>query len=235
MSKLIHLELKRNHLKSYNIAVLIITIIMLGLIYFFAAIPKIDPNESDLELFTSYTFLIGFNHIISMAIFSILSAVLASKFIVEEYASKKAILLFSYPTSRRKILDVKMFVVFAYTVCCMVISNVAILIVFLITESIVTLCPDRVTISMIIKSILLLLCYSMMSGFLGIISLWIGFYKRSIVATIIAACIMVVLMCQIMAISISFTPILIGIFAVVCIIALLGRRSLCLQIEKMEV
>lgn len=44
----------------------------------------------------SYTFIIGLNGVVCTAISTILSAVMASKLIIEEYAPKKAILLFSY-------------------------------------------------------------------------------------------------------------------------------------------
>lgn len=83
MKKLISLELKRNSLKPYNIAVTIIMIVMLFFLYLLAAIPMIEQTESDMEMFLSYSSLIGMSNVVSMAIFSIMSAVLASKLIVE--------------------------------------------------------------------------------------------------------------------------------------------------------
>lgn len=102
MNKLITLELKRNRLRPYHIAVLICGVTMLAFQYLMAAVPHIDPTEADIEMFSSYTFLIGLNNIVCMAIFSILTAVMSARFVVEEYTGKRAILLFSYPISRKR-------------------------------------------------------------------------------------------------------------------------------------
>ena len=80
-----------------------------------AAIPKIDPYDSDAELFNSYSFIIGLTMVVMMGIFIIMSATVASKVIVDEYRDKKAMLLFLYPISRKKIMGAKMFKVdYAY-------------------------------------------------------------------------------------------------------------------------
>ena len=89
MRNLIALELKRNRLRSYHIAVLICGVTMLGFQYLMAAIPYMDPTEPDAELFSQYPFLMGITCLVCMAIFSILSAVMASRFAVEEYSGKR--------------------------------------------------------------------------------------------------------------------------------------------------
>lgn len=96
---LFSLELKRNNLRPYQIAAVISNFFILGFIYLMAAIPKIDPGDSDVELFSSYKFVIGLSFVVMMGIFSIISATMASRFIVDEYSGKKAILLLSYPIS----------------------------------------------------------------------------------------------------------------------------------------
>ena len=59
MRNLIALELKRNRLRSYHIAVLICGVTMIGFQYLMAAIPYMDPTEPDAELFSQYPFLMG--------------------------------------------------------------------------------------------------------------------------------------------------------------------------------
>ena len=76
MRNLIALELKRNRLRSYHIAVLICGVTMIGFRYLMAAIPYMDPTEPDAELFSQYPFLMGITCLVCMAIFSILSAVM---------------------------------------------------------------------------------------------------------------------------------------------------------------
>ena len=51
MNKLIKFELKRNSLKTYHIAVVIITVVILSFLYLLAAIPQIDAADSDTEMF----------------------------------------------------------------------------------------------------------------------------------------------------------------------------------------
>ena len=76
MNKLIKLELKKNSLKPYRLATLIISILILGFIYLMAAIPKIEPNDSDADLFSSFDFVIGLTMVVLMGIFSVMSAVI---------------------------------------------------------------------------------------------------------------------------------------------------------------
>ncbi len=56
MNKLNSLERKRNSLRSYHTGVFITGALMLGLLYLLAAIPKLDPSETDLEMFMSLQF-----------------------------------------------------------------------------------------------------------------------------------------------------------------------------------
>ena len=191
MNKLTRLELKRNSLKPYHIAVSIITVVTLSFLYLLAAIPRMDAADTDAEMFMSYDFIVGLDNIVSMAVFSIMSAAMASKFIVEEYAGKRAIMLFSYPIDRKKLIDTKIITVFSYTVISMLLCNGISLTIFFVTESLFPLCPDTIDIGLILNCISSMLCYSLSAGLLGIISLWFGFRKKSTIVTIISACIVV--------------------------------------------
>lgn len=235
MNKLIQFELKRNSLKPYHIAVGIIAVVILSFLYLLAAIPKIDAADTDAEMFMSYEFIIGLGNIISMAIFSIMSAAMASKFIVNEYTGKKAILLFSYPVDRKKILDAKIITVFSYTVFSMLICNGTALTVFLVTESLFPLCQDTIDVGLILNCILFLFCYSLIAALLGLISLWFGFMKKSMIVTIISACVIVSIFCQIIAMTLFVRPVIIAILAVTFLIAMIVQINLHYQVKNMEV
>ena len=71
INRLFSLELERNSLRPYQIAVEVGTVFILGFIYLMAAIPKIDPGDSDAELFSSYNFVIGLTLVVMMGIFSV--------------------------------------------------------------------------------------------------------------------------------------------------------------------
>jgi ABC-type transport system involved in multi-copper enzyme maturation permease subunit len=209
MNKLISLELKRNGLKFYHYAVVIITAVMLFFLYLLAFLPKLEPSESDLGMFMTYHNLINLNNIICMVIFIIFSSVMFSKFIVEEYSGKRAILLFSYPVNRNKILEAKIFMVFSYTVIAMFLCGAVELGIFFITESQFPLCTDHMTIMTVLGSYLSLLCYSLLAGIWGIVALRIGFEKQSVTVNIITAVIIATIMCQIMAIILNTSGVVI--------------------------
>ena len=231
MNKLIKLELKKNSLKPYRLATLIISILILGFIYLMAAIPKIEPNDSDADLFSSFDFVIGLTMVVLMGIFSVMSAVISSKIVVDEYIGKKAILLFLYPISRKKILTAKIYLVFFYTFF----SGLVVLSVFLITESLIDINPDVISMIIIVKSILSLICYSVISACCGVISLWFGMVRKSVTVPIVASCIISVLVCQIVAMSFFSELFLILILIFIIIFALIATYNLKHRVNVMEV
>lgn len=235
MRNLIALELKRNHLRPYNIAVLICGVTMLGFQYLMAAIPYMDPTEPDAELFSQYPFLMGITCLVCMAIFSILSAVMASRFVVEEYSGKRAILLLSYPISRKKVLCAKLMLVFAYTVGAMLLCGAMVQAVFFLTESLFPICSNQLTIKAILQSLGFLLCCSVLAGLLGVVSLWFGFRKKSVSVTIVASVILATLVCQMISAAIQYFPILWIVMGIAAICSLIAVLDLFRQAEGMEV
>ena len=208
---------------------------MLGFQYLMAAIPYMDPTEPDAELFSQYPFLMGITCLVCMAIFSILSAVMASRFVVEEYSRKRAILLLSYPISRKKVLCAKLVLVFAYTVGAMLLCGAVIQAVFFLTESLFPLCSDQLTINMFLQSLGFLLSCSILAGLLGVVSLWFGFRKKSVSMTIVASVVLAALVCQVIAAALAFLPMMGAALGVTGILAALAIKNLLRQINNMEV
>ena len=235
MHKLIALELKRNRLRPYHIATLICGVTMLGFQYLMAAIPYMDPTEPDAELFSQYPFLMGITCLVWMAIFSILSAVMASRFMVEEYRGKRAILLLSYPISRKKVLSAKLMLVFAYTAGTMLLCGAVVQAVFFLTESLFPICSDHLTIKVVLQSLGFLFCCSVLAGLMGVIALWFGFRKKSVSVTIVASVILAALVCQVIAAALAFWPIMGIVFGVTAIFAILAMQNLLRQVNDMEV
>ncbi|SBW00981.1 conserved membrane hypothetical protein [uncultured Eubacteriales bacterium] len=234
MNRLILLELKRNGLKSYHFAVVIITVIMLSFLYLLAAIPKLDPTETDLNMFMTYHNLINLNNILCMVIFTIFSSVMYSRFVVEEYAGKRAMLLFSYPIDRKKILEAKICMVFSYTVIAMLLCGALVLGIFFTTESQFPLCADQMSIKTVIDGFLSLLCYSLLAGVWGIVALNFGFGKQSVSVTIIAAVIIATVMCQMMAITINISGAIVSL-VIGAIAAAITLSNLKKRVMNMEV
>lgn len=235
MRNLIALELKRNRLRSYHIAVLICGITMLGFQYLMAAIPYMDPTEPDAELFSQYPFLMGITCLVCMAIFSILSAVMASRFVVEDYSGKRAILLLSYPISRKKVLSAKLMLVLLYTVGTMLLCGAVIQTVFFLTELLFPICSNHLTIKVVLQSLGFLFCCSVLAGLLGVLSLWCGFRKKSVSVTIVAAVILASLVCQVISAAIKYVPILWAVMGISAIFSVIAALDLFHQVENMEV
>lgn len=233
MKRLITLELKRNSLKTYNIAVVIITAVTLSLLYLLAVIPKLDPTEKDLNLFMTYPNLFNMINILYMVIFTIFSSVMFSRFVVEEYAGKRAILLFSYPIDRRKILEAKIFMVFFYNVTAMILCGTAVMVIFIITESQFTLCADQMSFKMVLDSFLSLIFYSLLAGVWGIVALFFGFGKQSVSVTIIASVIIATVMCQMMALTMNILGAIvflaIGAIAAAITLSTLKKRVMIME------
>lgn len=126
MKILFELELQKNKIRTYVAASLAIAFTMLGFLYLFAYAPMLEPNDKDMAIFSGYHNLIPLFGVLNMAVFCVLSAVMYSKFIIEDYTGKRIILLFSYPVSRKKILLSKLGIVCLFTVISMTVSNIAI-------------------------------------------------------------------------------------------------------------
>lgn len=235
MNKLITLELERNSLRPYHIAVLICGVTMLAFQYLMAAIPHIDPTETDIEMFSSYNFLIGMNNIVYMAIFAILAAVMAARFVVEEYTGKRAILLFSYPISRKKIMGAKLALIFLYSVLAMLLCGAVIEGVFFSTEALFPLCNDRLTWMIILQAFRSLICHSFLAGLLGLLALWFGFWKRSVSVTIVAAVIVASLVCQVTAAALSFQPVMWIVLGATIMLTVCAVTNMLGQVENAEV
>ena len=197
MKTLIRLELKKNKLNTYIIAGTIITIIMLGFLFLFAYAPLIEPNDKDMAIFSGYNNLIPLFGVFSMAVFCVMSSVMYSKFIIEDYSGKRPILLFSYPVSRKKIILSKLGVVSGFSVISMIACNLIVFLTFGITENFIHLVGKDFTLSIMLKVVENTLIMSLIAASIGVAAVGIGFIKKSIPTTIVSAVLIASLMCNI--------------------------------------
>lgn len=98
-------------------------------------LPYLEPRDDDAVLFGTYNFVIGLSIDVMMGIFTIMSATMLAKIIVEEY-EKKAIVFFSYPIERKDFLAVKIITCLLCICFLMFISGTIVLVVFIGTEKI---------------------------------------------------------------------------------------------------
>lgn len=235
MGRLIALEIRKHNLRPYHLAALAGGCTMLVFQYFMAAIPLIDPADPDIGLFSSYEFLFGLNHLMSMAYFSVMGGVLGARFVVEEYSGAKALLTFSYPVCRRKVLKAKLFLVLFYTTLAMIVWGIFTGLTFAATERIFPFCKEPLTFETILWVFVSLLLYALSTGGTVSLSLWFGLGKQSTSATIVASIVLAVLLCQVFSSVLTFRFILFILTGLLFIAAFGAVRSLYGQVEKMEV
>lgn len=91
------------------------------------------------------------------------------------------------------------------------------------------------SIQLLINCTVNLICNSVIAGLFGVISLWIGFYKKSVSTTIVASCIIVSLCSQILTGTFTTNIVSIVFLAISIFLAVLAVRSLHSQVDRMEV
>ncbi|MBL4937572.1 hypothetical protein JK636_17795 [Clostridium sp. YIM B02515] len=186
MHKLIKLELKRNKLTTYYIALTVISIAMTGFLYMIATIAKV---ENDVE-FRDYKNILKLHTGIAFLVFSIFSVVMYSKFIIEDYSPKMALLMFSYPISRTKIFIAKMVLVTGFIALGFLSSTLIPDTLFFLTESTFPILGRNITIGIVSSQIINIVTFILALSSIGFISLRIGFINKSVSTTIVTAIIL---------------------------------------------
>jgi ABC-type transport system involved in multi-copper enzyme maturation permease subunit len=233
MMNLIRLELRRNKIRTYILAALCITAAILGLLYLFAAMPYMETDDADMAEFMNYTDIMVSAAIVNMAAFCVLSAVMHSRFVVEEYKGSQAILLFSYPVSRKKVFLSKLTLVSITTIVGLIASNLIVFSVFLGMESVFPLVGDKVTPDLLVQLIILTVATSVLATAIGVVSLAIGFSKKSSQVTVVSAVVLVAAFCSTIS-NIGATGILAFAIGAVLLIAVFVTVRLAAKVNCME-
>lgn len=239
MLKLIRLEIAKNKLTTYLRAAFSIFIGCLGLSFLFGFTPRIESMDGfvpkDMELFLQWNGYISIVSIMYAMSFGILSAVMHTKFIVEEYTGKRAALLFSYPQSRSKILFAKCSLVFCFTAASMFVCNVAAILIFSMFSNLFSILPEKFNLSMLPTLLSISGVCSLLAASIGLIAMRVGFWKKSLAATVVTAVILIIPFSN----ALSFLPEYSGMvhlvgMAALLIIGLFIVTGLMRKVNKME-
>lgn len=230
MNKLIKLELKRNKLTPYYIGLTIISITMAGFLYMIAGITKAEKVAN----FMDYKNLLRMHTGISFLVFSVFTVVVYSKFVIEEYSQKKALLMFSYPVSRSKIFLAKLVLVTGFITFGFLLSTLIPNALFFVTESIFPILGGKITMEIVTSQVISIITFILALSSIGFISLRIGFIKKSVSTTIVTAIILSAVLGNVLIGLSSNRYILIGV-VVLFAIGLAFACSTNKQINEMEV
>lgn len=241
MRKLIQLEIKKNNLRPYLWSLFFIFIFGLGFCFLLGFIPIIEAAEggpvSDdtLQMFSTWENFFPLIAILFSAAFSIFSAVMHSKFTLEEYVGKRSVLLFSYPHSRRRILFAKCSLVFFITVIGMMIINTLAIVIFALCSNVFHLMATDFSVTYMPNILSIVAVCSLLSGAIGLIAMRVGFWKKSLMATVVTAVILIVPFCNTMSVFPQFSQTIqfIGMLLFL-ILGLLIFTELSAKVNKME-
>lgn len=212
-----------------------------GFCFLFALAPQIEvaagelPSPVDLEIFTQWSnFTMLVSTLFTMS-FVVLSAVMHTKFTVEEYTGKRAVLLFSYPQSRSKILFAKSSFVFIFTTVGLILCNTFAVLIFSVISNTFGILPNPFEVSMLPDLLTMSGVCGLLAASAGLIAMRIGFWKKSLAATIVTSVILIAPFGNIL----SFFPqqskvIQFAAMAVMLVIGLLIFMGLLAKVNKME-
>jgi ABC-type transport system involved in multi-copper enzyme maturation permease subunit len=205
------------------------------LLYLFAAMPYMETGDADADMaeFINYAEIMVSAAIVNMAAFCVLSAVMHSRFVIEEYKGSQAILLFSYPVSRKKVFLSKLALVSMTTIAGLIISNLIVFSVFLGMESVFSLVGDKVTSDLLAQLIILTVVTSVLAAAIGVVSLSIGFRKKSSQATVVSAVVLVAVFCSAIS-NIGAGGFLAVAIGIILLIAVIVTGGLVKKINHME-
>ncbi len=183
MLKLIKLELQRINLRPYLISSTISGVVLLAFTYFIAYVAQVEQEVQ----FMTYGNIFLFTGAMSILIFSVLSATMYEKLIIEEYSGKRLALLFSYPVGRKKTFSAKILIVFLFIVLSMLLCTILPIFVFAATESFAPIVSDTMTSDILIKAVGTIVVSLVAVSAIGLLAMRIGFINKSVPATLISA------------------------------------------------
>lgn len=234
--KLLRLELKKNNIKSYCIAASAVFACLLGLTYIFAWVPSLgtaDPNA--MELFSTYSGIATMTGAVGLMALSALASAMGYRYVLKEYSSANAILLFTYPISRKAVVWAKIKLLLLFVSVTTLVCTFGGFIVFVLTGHIFSLVDDNlqlVDIALAFRNALVLAC---LTDGIALCSLRIGFIRKSNSMTVISAILLSMLLVNLAAdINQSFTTVF-YLSVVILVIGLLLTFNMAQKVENMEV
>lgn len=231
MLNLMKQELRRNNIRTYILAAIISCAGLTAFIYFISYVAQVE-NEVQ---FQNYTNIIRFDLIMSLMVFSVLSAVMYSRFIIDEYSGAKLALLFSYPVNRKRILLSKLLVISLFTVISMTVTTTIVLALFFITEHISPIVQDDFSLYLLMATVQSMGMCIMGAFAIGIISMRVGFVKKSVPAALIMAFLLSGIVGNAVIGAAEHLWLGIGLITVLAIITLAIIIELSNKINEMEV
>lgn len=150
MKHFIQLELRKVNIRPYLYSGIMIVLCMLGLLYTFAMIAYLGGDHDAAE-FSSYHNIWVLVNALQTAAYSVLTAVMFSTFLLKDYSGKNAVLIYSYPVERKKLLNCKIALVWLLAAFFMICGTVVMYVIFSLSEKLFPLVPDHLSVTLCVK------------------------------------------------------------------------------------
>lgn len=231
---LLKLEMKKNNLKPYILTANVIPFISLMFIYFLIGIGLLNPDEmaSNPEL-GDFSFLMQLSFLINVAGFILLATAMLSKIVLESYTDNNVFLTFSYPISKSKMFYNKLLLCLGFCGVGVFFGIFTTNSLFYLLESMMKVLPNGTSgydfygqLANLMTAVILVISISL-------ISLRIGWQKKSIALTVAMGIILYSLPSNLMAVS---SPLLMTILSItLLLLAVVLMMNLSQKINSMEV
>jgi ABC-type transport system involved in multi-copper enzyme maturation permease subunit len=231
MIRLIKLELQHINLRPYFISSAILGMVLLLFTYFVAYVAQVEQETQ----FMTYTNIFRFTCAISIMLFGILSSAMYAKLVIAEYSEKRLALLFSYPISRQKIFLAKVMIVSFFVLISMLLCMGISILIFAATESVAPIVSDTMTIDLFIETFKITFLSLIAVIAIGLLSMRIGFIKKSVSITLISAFVLSGVYGNIVVGAYGNFPIALPIVGISLFVILMVLLMLSNKINHMEV
>ena len=147
---------------------------------------------------------------------------------------RRAVLLLSWPVPGRRLMGAKLLAVSGYAAGAMLLCGCGVLGIFFLTEGMFPLCADRLDGEAVLKAVFFLAVCTVMAADLGLVSVWIGFVKKSVPAAVVASVLLVSTACQLASAAMMIPAALPAGVALTTAAAVLAVMDLLRRAEEME-
>ncbi|MCK1804220.1 hypothetical protein MTQ12_14385 [Brevibacterium sp. R8603A2] len=204
MTRFLRLELSRYRHTALFVA-LTAAGTLLAALYFFAVVGRFDDSP-DSAMLRSYGAVVPLALTVALCVLVVYGAVIYARRIVADYIGNRRIALYSYPGGRDPLFQAKNIAYALVIGTASLIGYGAAVSVFLLTESFTPIVDGVHDGALWLTALLSTSCVVLLTVSVTAIAGAIGIWRRSTIATIVAAIILIALLGNAVAISLNGTP-----------------------------
>lgn len=231
--RILRLEWQKIKKEPYIGAFVGMTLFSIFIAMLFIFLPEEELDRGQME--RDWQFLTMLVSCVTLAEFTIMGAVMNARVTLDEYMGKKVLLLFAYPVERKALFRAKTAICWCMTVIGAFVGNMAAVMIAGGVSNLFHIIPEGFG----IKEFGALLFYSVTMAFLagcvGVVSLWFGFWKSSVIVEIVSALIMIMPVTNMLSAQIIFDAAIIIIVCIALLASIAVFKRLEFKIRNMEV